>query len=292
MILPNYPSVFDASNCTLISQLIPPGPKKFLNDFMNGNLFRNPVQQVAEALKGEIGKALSSSDSISESELLAGATAAFGELNKALKSVNGELGAYIAHTDRLSGVDLSPGGILPTVDRIIGVQVTYNSIKDLLKDPRERLEDNFSQAFSSINPQITGPFFENFGQNMNQINSVLSEVEYQLSIGGATAAAEFVGDIRQLTSNIISLESNIRTLIDGDINAYNLALAAIERYAIGNNLLSTALADPCFGARLLKELITTPDASQTLNEIVQENSGITGPPGMPINLIEYIPSLR
>lgn len=292
MILSNYPSVFDASNCTLISQLLPPGPKKFLNDFMNGNLFRNPVQQVTEALKGEIGKALSSSDSIAGSEVLGGITAACGDLSKALNSVNTELTAFIQHTDRLSGVDLSPNGILPTVDRIIGVQVTYNTIKDLLKDPGERLQDNFSNAFSSINPQIVGPFFENFGQNMNQINSVLGEVEFQLAAGGATAAAEFIGDIRQLTTNIVSLESNIRTLIDGDINAYNLALVAIERYAIGNNLLSTALGDPCFGARLVKELITSPDASKTLNDIVQENTGITGPAEAPINLIDYIPSLQ
>ena len=292
MILSNYPSIFDASNCTLISQLLPPGPKKFLNDFMTGNLFRNPVQQVTEALKDEIGKALSSSDSIADSDLLEGLTGAFGDLSEALNGVNTELSAYLRHTNRLSGVDLSPGGILPTVDRIIGVQQTYNSIKDLLKDPEERLQDNFSNAFSSINPQIVGPFFENFGQNMNQINSVLGEVEYQLSIGGATAAAEFVGDIRELTTNIISFESNIRTLIDGDINAYNLALAAVERYAIGNSLLSTALVDPCFGARLIKELITSPDASKTLDGIIQESSGVTGPPGVPIDLIDYIPSLR
>lgn len=289
---PGYPSIFDASNCSLISQLIPPGPKKFLQEFMDGNLLRNPVQQVAELLQGDIGKSLGQLESIQALSSGFGSLAdAAGDLSDVLGRTNTELQAFIAHTNRLSGVDLGdPNSVLPRLDQIIGVMSTYNSIKDLLKDPGQKLEDNFSNAFSSLNPQITGPFFENFGQNMSQISTVLSSIEAQLAAGGLTDLAEDVGKIRQLTDNLVQLESTMQSLINGDINAYNAALAFVERYALGNTIISSVLSDPCFGAQLVTNLITTEDASKALKDIANE-SGVKVE-NAPVNLLDYIPSLN
>lgn len=289
---PGYPSIFDAANCSVISQLLPPGPKKFLQEFMDGNLLRNPVQQVAELLQGDIGKSLAQLEGIQALGAGFGGLAdAAGDLSDVLGRTNTELQAFIAHTNRLSGVDLGdPNSVLPRLDQILGVMSTYNSIKDLLKDPGQKLEDNFSNAFSSLNPQITGPFFENFGQNMSQISTVLSSIEAQLAAGGATDLAESVGKIRQLTDNIVQLESTIQTLINGDINAYNAALAFVERYALGNTIISSVLADPCFGAQLVTNLISSESASKTLKDIANE-SGIKVE-NAPVNLLDYIPSLN
>jgi hypothetical protein len=216
---------------------------------------------------------------------------AAGDLSDVLGRTNTELQAFIAHTNRLSGVDLGdPNSVLPRLDQIIGVMSTYNSIKDLLKDPGQKLEDNFSNAFSSLNPQITGPFFENFGQNMSQISSVLSNIEAQLAAGGLTDLAEDVGKIRQLTDNLVQLESTMQSLINGDINAYNAALAFVERYALGNTIISSVLSDPCFGAQLVTNLITTEDASKALKDIANE-SGVKVE-NAPVNLLDYIPSLN
>lgn len=289
---PGFPNIFDASNCSLISQLLPPGPKKFLAAFMAGNLLRNPVQQAAELLQSELGKSLSQIDGLSElSTGFADVADSLDDLSNALGDINTELSNFIAHTNRLSGVDLSggPNGVLPRLDQIIGVMSTYNSVKDLLKDPGQLLEDNFSNAFSSLNPQIVGPLFDNFGENINQISSVLSTIEGQLALGGATDLAESVGKIRGLTDNIVSLQSNIKTLIDGDINTFALAVAFIERYALGNTIISSVLADPCFGAQLLVNLTSSPSASQTLKEIANE-SGVKIE-NSPVNLLDYIPSL-
>ena len=286
---PGYPSIFDAANCSLISQLIPPGPKKFLQEFMDGNLLRNPVQQVTELLQGDIGKSLGKLDGLNAAVGELGNAA--GELSDALGAINTELTAFKAHTDRLSGVNLGdPNSVLPRLDQMIGVMSTYNSIKDLLKDPGQKLEDNFSNAFSSLNPQITGPFFDNFGQNMNQITTVLSEIEGQLALGGATDAASAVGKLRQLTQNITQLQGTLTSFINGDINAYNAALVFIERYALGNTIISSVLSDPCFGAQLLTNLITTPEASKSLKDIAGE-SGVKIE-NSPINLLDSIPSLN
>jgi hypothetical protein len=289
---PGYPSIFDASNCSLISQLIPPGPKKFLQEFMDGNLLRNPVQQVAELLQGDIGKSLGQLESIQAlSSGFSGLADAAGDLSNVLGRTNTELQAFLAHTNRLSGVDLGdPNSVLPRLDQMIGVMSTYNSIKDLLKNPGQKLEDNFSNAFSSLNPQITGPFFDNFGQNMSQISTVLSSIEAQLAAGGLTDLASDVGKIRQLTDNIVQLESTMQSLINGDINAYNAALAFVERYALGNTIISSVLSDPCFGAQLVTNLITTEDASKALKDIAND-SGVKVE-NAPVNLLDYIPSLN
>jgi hypothetical protein len=167
---------------------------------------------------------------------------------------------------------------------------TYNSIKDLLKDPEQLLEDNFSNAFSSLNPQIVGPFFDNFGQNMNNISAFLGEIEYQLNQGGATDLGEFVGELRQLTDNVNALSNNITTLINNDNAAFTLALAAVERYALGNSIISTALLDPCFGGQLMKNLILNPDFSKSMDEIATENG--VKIEGSPVNLLDHIPSLK
>jgi hypothetical protein len=280
---PGYPNIFDAANCSLISQLLPAGAKQFLADFMDGNAFRNPVQQVADILKDKIGDSLGRIDGLSGNGV-----GGLGDLNNALVKVNDELSALLAHTNRLSGV--KKNNILPNLEEIIGVMGAYNSIKDLLKDPGELLEDNFSNAFSSLNPQIIGPFFDNFGDNMNSIGGVLSNIENQLALAGLTGASEAVGQLRQLTDNINSISSNINNIINNDNLAFALALAAVERYALGNSIISTSLTDPCFGAQLLKNMILKPELSQSLDAVATENGAKIE--GSPVNLLDHIPSLR
>lgn len=288
---PGYPNIFDAANCSLISELLPGNVRKFMADFMDGNAFRNPIQQVSEILSGKIGDSKSTIGRLSES-LGPNSPLAQGlsGLNNALGAMNGELNAFNAHTSRLSGVDLTgEGGVLPRLDQIIGTMSAYNSIKDLLKNPGELLEDNFSTAFSSLNPQISGPFFENFGQNMNQISTVLSNIENQLAMGGLTDIAGTVGQIRQLTDNITSIQANIQNLINSDNSAFATALAFVERYALGNTIISSSLTDPCFGAKLAKNLIMNPDFSKGLDDIAAENGATIE--GSPVNLLDFIPSL-
>jgi hypothetical protein len=288
---PGYPNIFDASNCSLISQLLPLGPKKFLQEFMDGTAFRNPIAQVAGLMKDKLGDSMGKLEGMEGLEGLSLISGDLANLNSALSGANDELSAFTAHANRLSGVDLTgDNGVLPRVDEIIGVMSSYNSIKDLLKDPGELLEDNFSNAFQSINPQIVGPFFENFGQNMGGIANMLGNIENQLAMGGLTDLAGTVGQLRQLTDNIISITATITNLINGDISAFGLALAFVERYALGNMLISSALTDPCFGAQLVKNLITDSPTSSGIDGIAKD-MGVKIE-GAPINLLDHIPSLQ
>jgi len=289
---PGYPNIFDAANCSLISQLLPANAKKFLADFMDGNAFRNPIQQAGELLQEKLGESLDKVGSLGgRAGIGDDMSNALRDVNGVLNNVNGEMNAFLAHTNRLSGVSIGgDNGVLPRLDQIIGVMSSYNSIKDLLKNPGDLLEDNFSNAFSSLNPQITGPFFENFGSNMNQLSTVLANIETQAALGNLGGLAEFAGQLRQLTNNLASIQSNIQSLINGDIDAFNLALAFVERYALGNSLISSALTDPCFGAQLAKNLILDPDFSKGLDDIAAENG--VKIEGSPVNLLDFVPGLK
>lgn len=280
MSLSNYPNIFDPTNCSLISQLLPASSKQFLFDFMNGDAFRNPITQVCDIMRDKLGM------NIAKINGLSNLTNELDGLNTALERANAEFAAFQAHTNRLSGV----GRGQPNLEQIVGVMSAYNSIKDLLKNPGERLEDNFSNAFSSLNPQIVGPFFENFSQNMDGIASMLSEIERQLAAGGATDLAEFAGELAQLTSNINSSVSLMKGFIESDKNAYALALAFVERYVLGNTIISSVLTDSCFAAQLMKNLITNPNFSNQLGSIAAENG--VNVSGQPVNLFDYLPSLK
>ena len=279
---PGYPKIWDAANCSLISQLLPAGSKEFLADFMNGNALRNPIQQAAGLLGGKLDNALG------RVRGLENAGFELGSLNANLERLNDKLGDLVKHTNRLSG--LSTDSVLPSLDEIIGVMSTYNSIKDLLKDPGELLEDNFSNAFSSLNPQIVGPFFDNFGENMNSLGGVLSNIESQLALSGATGTSQFVGQLRQLVDNINSISSNIDTLINSDINAFQAALLFVETFVLGNTILSSSLVDPCFGAQLMKNLLLNPESASKLGAAAAENGAAIS--GTPVNLVDHIPSLQ
>lgn len=275
---PGIPNIFDAANCSLISQLLPSDTKKFLSDFMQGNAFRNPVAQVTGILKDKIGLNLDKINGLSDfSNDLA-------SLNTALLRANTGLNDFLAHTNRISG--LTRDGVLPSLDRIVGVMSAYNSIKDLLKNPGDLLEDNFSNAFNSLKPEIAGPFFENFGQNMLQISALLDKLGTQ--IGGD--AGETLAQLAQLARNINSLKDTIDNLINSDINAFSVALAFVEKFALGNNIISTSLVDPCFGAQLMKRLILTDNFSQTLGDVAAENSVELD--GSPLDFLDFAPSLK
>ena len=279
----NYPNIFDPSNCSLISQLLPPGPKKFLYDFMNGLAFRNPIAQVAGILQDKMGVNLAKIEALGGT---GGVNDQLAGLNSALSSANTEMNAFLAHTNRLSGI----GSGSPSLNQILGTMSAYNSIKDLLKNPGDCLEDNFSKAFSSLDPQIVGPFFEHFGQNMNSISNLLGRIESQLAAGGATDLAEFAGELQQLTANTANIYNTLQALRNNDANAYAIALAFVERYALGNTIISSALTDPCFAAKLAKNLILNPDFSKGLDGIAEQNG--VKIPGTPVNMLTYIPSLQ
>lgn len=285
---PGYPNIFDAANCSLISQLLPAGPKKFLADFMDGNAFRNPIQQVSAAIGQKLSDSMGKIDGFGDS--MGELTGDLQGLNDAMRTTNDFLNDLNAHTNRLSGISIDgDNGILPRLDQVIGVMSAYNSVKDLLKDPGDLLEDNFSNAFSSLNPQIMGPFFDNFGSNMKSISGVLANIENQLAQGGLTGPAALVGQLRQLTNNIISIQANITNIMNNDNLAFSLALAAVEKFALGNSIISSVLTDPCYGAQLAKNLILKKEFSDGLDDIAAENG--TTIKGTPVELMDHVPSL-
>lgn len=260
---------FDTDNCNLFSQLIPEKQKKFIKDFVNGNLFRNPVEKISKiisdkfpGLDEKIGNLLG----------VGGTSGLYDDLvalNDALDGVNDELVAFNQHSSRLSGMGVEDG--LASFQEIFGVMQAYNAIKDTLKDADDLLEDNFSNAFSALKPEISGPVLSNLYDNLSEIENLLDAISMGLGVGGFTQTARFVKELALLTGNIKNITGQLETIINNDNGYFANALAFVERYAIGNTLISSSIMDPCFGARVVKDYILQPGASKSLDEIATEN---------------------
>lgn len=262
----SYQNIFAASNCSLISGLIPPGVKKFINAFMSGNLLRNPLGTVFGLLGEQIGQL------IEEVDLLGAVEGAnLTQLNQKLSTLNQDLQKFKKHTDILSGLIRDPDQGYATLDQIIGVMSAYNSMKDVLKDPGAKLEDNFSQAFSSLNPRFVGPFFENFSANMNEIERLLGEISIITDANGVETLSGPIDELAKLADNVGDLSATMEGFIEGDKATYLAAAAVLADYALANGLISSMLSDPCFGGQVIINLITNPEARNDLTSIASSN---------------------
>jgi hypothetical protein len=262
----SYQNIFAASNCSLISGLIPPGVKKFINAFMSGNLLRNPLGTVFGLLGEQMGtliEGLGVLNALPNTNLR--------ELNDKLGKLNTDLQKFKKHTDILSGLIRDPDQGYATLDQIIGVMSAYNSMKDLLKDPGARLEDNFSQAFSSLNPRFVGPFFENFSANTNEIERLLGEISIITDANGIQTVSGPIDELAKLADNVGDLSSSIEGFIEGDKATYLAAAAVLADYALANGLVSSMLSDPCFGGQVITNLITNSEARNDLTSIASSN---------------------
>lgn len=267
----SYENIFSATNCSLISGVIPPGIKKFVNGFMDGNLLRNPLTQVFSLVGDQVGTLLGRLEVLDD---IAGLQTDLQKLNTNLKELDQKLQDFKRHTNILSGVVRDPQQAYATVDQIIGVMSAYNSMKDVLKDPGAKLEDNFSNAFRSINPRIVGPFFENFSDNMNEIESLLDEITYQVDAAGITSLSAPVGalsELGNLAGNLGQLSNTMQGFINKDKATYIAAAAALADYALANGLVASVLSDPCFGGQVVMNLISNPQGRNDLMSIAKEN---------------------
>lgn len=255
---------FDTNNCNILSQLMPEEMKSYMRDFINGNLFANPVQKAMEGLNLLMGDNLSILDDL---EGLQGLETLAADLS----AISLELQAFTDHTNRLSGISVESvkANFLTTFNVMAG----FNAMVDTFKNADELLEDNFSKAFSSLDPNITGPFLKDISGNLGKINSVLKEIQRQCAIAGGAlgdACARLVGSLSSIVNSLKSASSNIIGIMNQDNAAFAVALAALERYVLGNTLISSVLQDPCFSGALAKNLIMNPEGAFKLDEVAKK----------------------
>lgn len=256
---------FDTNNCNILSQLMPEEMKSYMRDFINGNLFMNPVGKAMEGINSIMG------DNLSIINGLGGTIAGLDSLATDLGKISAELQAFTDHTNRLSGI--SVGSVRKNFATTFNVMAGFNAMVDTFKNADELLEDNFSKAFSSLDPNITGPFLKDISGNLGKINSVLKEIQRQCGNAGGPAGdacVKLVGSLSSIVNSLQSASSNITGILNQDNAAFAVALAALERYALGNTLISSALQDPCFSGALAKNFIMNPQGSMKLDDVAKK----------------------
>jgi hypothetical protein len=276
---------FDTDNCNLFSQLIPEKQKRWLKDFVSGNLLRNPIEKASElifkkfpGLDQKIGNLLGITTPGS------GLYQGLESMNKALEKANIQLVKFNQHASRLSGLTTQDG--LASFQEIFGVMQAYNSIKHTLQDIEGVVEDNFSNAFSALKPNVSGPVLSNMYDNLDEITNLLDVIAAQLNAGGLVNTARFVKELANLTKNLQAITGNLETIINNDNGYFAMALAFVERYGLGNTLISSAIIDPCFGARIVRNYILQPNAAKSLDEIAIENG--VNIEDSPVQVLDYL----
>lgn len=256
---------FDTNNCNILSQLMPDEMKSYMRDFINGNLFQNPVGKAMEGINSLMG------DNLSILDGLGGTIEGLDSLATDLGKISAELQAFTSHTNRLSGISVD--SVRANFATTFNVMAGFNAMVDTFKNADELLEDNFSKAFSSLDPNITGPFLKDISGNLGKINSVLKEIQRQCGNAGGPAGdacVKLVGSLSSIVNSLQSASSNITGILNQDNAAFAVALAALERYALGNTLISSALQDPCFSGALAKNFIMNPEGALKLDDVAKK----------------------
>lgn len=256
---------FDTNNCNILSQLMPEEMKSYMRDFINGNLFMNPVGKAMEGINSLMG------DNLSILDGLGGTIEGLDSLADDLSAISLELQAFTDHTNRLSGISVD--SVRANFATTFNIMAGFNAMVDTFKNADELLEDNFSKAFSSLDPNITGPFLKDISGNLGKINSVLKDIQRQCAIAGGPAGdacAKLVGSLSSIVNSLQSASGNITGILNQDNAAFAVALAALERYALGNTLISSALQDPCFSGALAKNFIMNPEGALKLDDVAKK----------------------
>ncbi len=282
--------LFNVSGCDLPPIPLPPEQLQALENIINGEAFRSPVEGAVNSVLSGIGDITSSfADAIDVSLVKPDGTplATFVDANGVLQIHTAA--SYMAerlgrateisnefqdHAYRLSGVSnylegFGEGGSIGDLPGLTGLQAiarNYNNLRNAIDSGNigEILVDHYSPFFSSI----LGPgdaLYESFNSLVNgDIRNFINTfpiTDDRLNLSNATQ--DQLEDLIALGNAVLDFELSIRNLIDSDNNLYFAALDYLAKTTLGFSVLTMA-EDPCFSQKLLGQ-IAEPDLKGLLN---------------------------
>ena len=282
--------LFNVSGCDLPPIPLPPEQLQALENIINGEAFRSPVEGVVNEVLAGVGDIATVFGNAFDTILVTqdglplatyvdadgvpqthtAATYMTERLNRATEISN----EFQDHAYRLSGVSnylegFGEGGSVGDLPGLAGLQAiaaNYNNLRNAIDSGNigEILVDHYSPFFSSI----LGPgdaLYESFNSLVNgDIRNFINTfpiLDDRLDLSRATQ--EQLQDLVSLGNSILDFELSIRNLIDSDNNLYFAALDYLAKSTLGFSVLTMA-EDPCFSQKLLGQ-IAEPDLKGLLN---------------------------
>jgi len=241
--------IFPTEGCTIQAAKYTDAEKDLIQTVMDGNAFLNPV-------KGSIN---STNTSISETQSLLNSVQypdlpQWSGLSASISSLSDQVGSYNTHSNRISGKNLTALGPNdePGFMGLYGIASANNTARESIL---EKNEDNFSPVFNSI----LGPASSVLNSVTDTINNSVKDL-ISLNLGVTSSGANeypegYTASVAEVQTLISAAASSVANFISADNSSYTSALRYVEKFSLGNMIMSST-QDPCFGGKCMDNVLT------------------------------------
>jgi hypothetical protein len=187
-------------------------------------------------------------------------------LSGALYNLTDKVSDYTTHSNRVSGKNLSAIGPSdePGFLGLYGIASANNSAKETME---EKNEDNFSPVFNSI---LGAASFTLKTSTETITNTIQDFISLHNGVTSGDYPEGFVENVGSLTTNVSGTSSQLNSMISQDNSSYSSALSYVERFGLGNMIMSSR-KDPFFGGKVVDNVVTS-NVREKLDAVVDEST--------------------
>jgi len=237
---------FPTEGCSISAATFTGQQKDLVQTVIDNNAFKNPINPSINKTNTAISNVSSALSGV-QFPLLP----EWVSLTSSLGSLTTNTSEYKTHSNRLSGKNLTAMGpdYEPGFAGLYGIASSYNSVKETME---EKNEDNFSQLFHSI----LGPSesaLSSVSDVMN--NKIVDFIALNSGVTSGNYPEGFTSEAAALNAHVSSTSSQLTSFITQDNNYYSTAVNYLEKFSLGNMLMS-GKHDPCFGGKMIDFVVT------------------------------------
>jgi|15BtaG_2_1085339.scaffolds.fasta_scaffold00083_21 hypothetical protein len=238
--------VFPTTGCSIQAAKYTDAEKDLIQTVMDGNAFANPVKGSMDATNTSISETQSLLNSVAWPNL-----PQWSALSASISSLSSQIGSYNTHSNRISGKSLNALGPNnePGFMGLYGIASANNNARESIL---EKNEDNFSPIFNSI----LGPASSVLNSVNDTINnSVKDLISLNLGVTSSGYPGGFTSAVAEVQTLINDASTSVANLITEDNSSYTSALRYVEKFSLGNMIMSST-QDPCFGGKCMDSVLT------------------------------------
>lgn len=253
--------IFPTTGCSIQAAKYTDAEKDLIQTVMDGNAFVNPVKGSMDATNTSISETQSLLNSVQYPDL-----PQWSGLSASISSLSDQVGSYNTHSNRISGKSLNALGPNdePGFMGLYGIASANNTARESIL---EKNEDNFSPIFNSI----LGPASSVLNSVNDTINnSVKDLISLNLGVTSGGYPDGFTSAVAGVQTLINDASSSVANFITEDNSSYTSALRYVEKFSLGNMIMSST-QDPCFGGKCMDSVLT-PGVKSKLDVIESEKN--------------------
>ena len=234
---------FSTDGVSLFQRVISTEEQSILQGFLDGDTgFKNPIGSDLSSITSQLGTAVTDLATVVGAE----------ELLAKVVVLQGQVGSFKGHTERLSGVDLEVGEEgLPNIAGVAGMASAITDAKSMMSAAGAPVEDNFSQMFGSI---------AGGGQKLATDALSITNSISNLDLTDPTAITAMITSLDDIGCKMEIAQSS-------DIEAFDDAGKYLNKLSVAQNAISMNQSSNF--NKVLGDLVTKSDLKEKIKNIPQ-----------------------